>query len=318
MSTAIPPNIDELTAYIGQAETSRLEFKSREALSRERSPIAEMVKDVSGLANAAGGRVVYGLAEARLKGRPGVASHLDPVIDAKVTTEWVTQVLRNNSAPPLQAFDVHEVHVPDSPDGGRLIVVDIDAGTTAHQSLIDCKYFQRVGTTTQAMEDYQIRDVMNRRRAPQIDVQIKRRKAGPYREDRHTYDFVPTLTNEGLLSLKEWCLEVEVPDEVDGDSYYAAEMQRGRRSRTVRDVSGRPRTRFQFEPAYLNGASGIIYPNQVLELDASAGVAPLRVEVDKERFWSLHHTRPPISWRLYMTNARPIEGEIPFDEWCIY
>ena len=160
-----------------QQEGSALEFKAAAALSNTAGHPAELVKDATGFANAAGGRIVYGLREEKGVGGVAVASGLDPIKDHSISPEWITQILRSRSAPPLQKFDVHAIPVPAEFGGGRVVVVDVDAGDTAHQSTFDHRYYQRAAKTTAPMLDFQIRDVMGRRSAPKIDVVLRRMRS---------------------------------------------------------------------------------------------------------------------------------------------
>lgn len=50
-------------------ESLYLEFKRGDALGRQNNQRAELIKDVTGLANAGGGRIIYGIAEGRPAGR---------------------------------------------------------------------------------------------------------------------------------------------------------------------------------------------------------------------------------------------------------
>ena len=58
-----------------------------------------------------------------------------------------------------------------------LYIVNIPQGTTAHQNTISRKYYKRRNTTIDAMEDYEIRDIMNRNSVPNIELvfEIERR-----------------------------------------------------------------------------------------------------------------------------------------------
>src|SRR4051812_45414739 len=84
-----------------EQESSVLEFKRGAALARDGNKPAELVKDVTGMANAAGGRIIYGIEEIR-QNNIVLAGALSPIVDNKITADWLSQVVKTNSAPPLR------------------------------------------------------------------------------------------------------------------------------------------------------------------------------------------------------------------------
>ena len=132
--------IDERTQ-----ESLYLEFKRGDALGRQNNQRAELIKDVTGLANADGGRIIYGIAESRPVDGVAAAEGLAPVVDVTLTREWLSSTIHDHASPRFHDFDIEEISV----EGGRVFVVDIKAAGTAHQSLVgDLRYYQRVGATT--------------------------------------------------------------------------------------------------------------------------------------------------------------------------
>ena len=62
--------------------------------------------------------------------------------------------------------------IPVNADG-VIFVVKIPQSTTAHQNKLTLKYHKRRNATIEAMEDYEIRDVMNRSKYPDIELNIQ-------------------------------------------------------------------------------------------------------------------------------------------------
>ncbi len=186
----------DIDNYIASRATegAYLDFKGGAALVRTDSAKSELVKDCSGFANADGGRIVYGIAEGGGDAAM-TATSIDPVTEPSTTTEWITEVLRSNTSPPLQCFKVSEIL---QPNGGRVVVIDLEASGTAHQSLRDLKYYQRISTSTVPMVDFQIRDVMSRRRraVAQVNLQFERLKQSDH---LHRYRLGVALTNTGEI-----------------------------------------------------------------------------------------------------------------------
>jgi len=120
-----------------------LDFKRGEALALSNGSRQELVKDCTGFANANGGLILYGVAKGEVDGVP-VATSLSPLVDRKVNGDWITSVIRSNTGPPLNHFEITEPAV----SGGRVIAIEIEAASTVHQNFIDRRYYQRAGRTT--------------------------------------------------------------------------------------------------------------------------------------------------------------------------
>lgn len=140
-------------------ESLSLEYKRAAALDRNKAD--EIVKDVSALANSAGGTLIYGIAEASQ--RP---TALDPIDRSRYSQEWLAQIISNIQ--PKLAFQITVIPLIGGPDQVAY-VVNVPQGSTAHQAR-DLKYHKRHGTITAAMQDYEIRDAMNRQKYPSLVV----------------------------------------------------------------------------------------------------------------------------------------------------
>src|SRR3954463_3820580 len=77
----------------GIQESLTLDYKASPALSKDSKPREELCKDVSALANSAGGQIIYGIEE---KDQRPV--RVDDGTMA-VTREWIEQVLDSNVQP---------------------------------------------------------------------------------------------------------------------------------------------------------------------------------------------------------------------------
>jgi predicted HTH transcriptional regulator len=72
-------------------ETLTLEYKASPALTRDSKNVLELCKDVSAMANSAGGQIIYGIGEDKKTHKP--ISVDDGVTDEKITREWLHQIL---------------------------------------------------------------------------------------------------------------------------------------------------------------------------------------------------------------------------------
>ena len=110
----------DLQALIGQEETSNLEFKRSDALDNTDGNKRELAKDVSAMANAAGGVIVYGIGE-----KDNLADGLDQ--GTMQTKEWIDQVLTSNIEPKIPNVTIQRIPLAcgrfafalDIPNGGR-------------------------------------------------------------------------------------------------------------------------------------------------------------------------------------------------------
>jgi hypothetical protein len=278
----------------------------------------ELVKDCTGFANANGGLILYGVAEEELDGVP-VAMSLSPIIDRKINGDWITSVIRSNTSPPLNHFQTTELAV----SGGRVIAVQIEAASTAHQNLIDRRYYQRAGRITEPMVDFQIRDVMNRRLCPSIRIKHKLVKLKRGR-NLHRYGLHVSMTNIGQLTLENWRFEIDIPRELIRDTRRESELsplleallsswssicslEDGLDNRRVLRVACE-------DPDESFERRLIIHPGQTRTLFEPDRLPEIIIEID-DTIWRKVQGRS-ILWRIFAANTQPIVGEWSFDKWC--
>jgi hypothetical protein len=154
----------------GEPETNQREYKAAGALDGSQGKKAEISKDVSAMANAAGGTIIYGIAE----DSQGIPSHIDGVDPTAFSVEWLDSVIRSNIQPPINGLLIEKVPLAD---GKVAYVVEVPQATSrAPHMAKDNRYHWRANATTAAMEDFQVRDVMRRATTPvlTLDVQISK------------------------------------------------------------------------------------------------------------------------------------------------
>ncbi|QEM12213.1 helix-turn-helix domain-containing protein [Mucilaginibacter rubeus] len=151
----------------GVEENTELEYKAAAALQREDKKITEATKDVSAFANSNGGILIYGIRENQTaKHLPG---NVDPIDRKIITKEWLEQILNARIKPRIHGIKIHVVTIA----GDNVVyILEIPKGETAHQA-DDRKYYRRHNFSVEAMYDSEIRDVMNRQKAPQIKIHFK-------------------------------------------------------------------------------------------------------------------------------------------------
>jgi hypothetical protein len=196
-----------LQSYIteGREENLTLEYKRAAALAKADHERHEITKDVSAMANSAGGTIIYGIAEGT-GARQHLPEALDPIDRQQFSREWLEHVI-GTIEPRIEGLLIHPVQL-DSP-AQVAYVVEIPQSTTAHQAR-DLRYYQRYNFESVAMHDYQIRDVMNRSKLPDMRVAFGFRTLNS-ESQLHTYQLTIVVSNNGPVAANHWKLEFTFP-----------------------------------------------------------------------------------------------------------
>jgi len=146
-------------------ETLTLEYKASAALTRDSKNVQELCKDVSAMANSAGGQIIYGIGEDKKTHKPTGVD--EGVTDDKITREWVHQILGSNIHPRMDGLTVQRI--PLSAGGFGFVITVLPTQTGLHRAT-DKKYYKRYELEAVAMDDYQIKDIMRRSSTPDLHV----------------------------------------------------------------------------------------------------------------------------------------------------
>jgi Putative DNA-binding domain len=159
-------------------ESLTIEYKAAASLGKTDSLKKEMTKDVSAMSNSSGGIILYGISEFNQPEKKHLPEKIDPVDRLSYSREWLEQVI-NNIRPRIEGLVIHSVQL--SSDQTHVVhVVEIPQSVTAHQAT-DHRYYKRYNFLSISMEDYEIRDVMNRQKHPSFSVSISiERQSGTY------------------------------------------------------------------------------------------------------------------------------------------
>ena len=164
----------------GIEESLTLEYKASAALSRDSTPVLELCKDVSAMANSAGGQIIYGIEEDKKTHRPLRVD--EGVANPKITREWIEQILTSNVQPRMDCVRIARIDL----ENGRLAyVLTIDQSHTAHQAK-DRKYYKRFELQAEPMYDYEIRNVMRRATTPDLHIELAFATGGIIRFEANT------------------------------------------------------------------------------------------------------------------------------------
>lgn len=186
-------------------ESSQLEYKAAASLGRSDGRKREITKDVSSLANASGGTIIFGISEVTPKDSPSLPEKIDPVDAKEYTKEWLDQII-GQIRPRIPGLEIAAVHVGPN-DKDYVYVVDVPQGSTAHQAL-DCKYYARRIFEATPMVDYEVRDVMQRTVHPTVDADLRIVADFPFDKNSH---IVVRLKNIGEVMARHYAVVLRLP-----------------------------------------------------------------------------------------------------------
>lgn len=140
-----------------QAEESvHIEFKSGEALGSSDSKKKEISKDVSSMANADGGIIIYGLREQENK-----ASGYAFVDGNQYSKEWLEQVINSKIKRRIPDLMIDVVRVQNK-ISQSVYIVRIPRSPEAPHMATDGRYYKRFNFESVQMAEYEVRDLFNR------------------------------------------------------------------------------------------------------------------------------------------------------------
>jgi hypothetical protein len=165
-------DITTVRSYIDNQveENINLDYKAADALQKTDGKKKDVSKDVSALANAGGGAIIYGIKEFDETAKRHLPKKIDPINRAEISKEWLEQVINTNIQPKIEGIIITPVTIDDA-KGTVVYVVEVPQSTTAHQAN-DKKYYKRYNFESVPMEDYEIRDIMSRLKHPDVTLEF--------------------------------------------------------------------------------------------------------------------------------------------------
>lgn len=224
----------------GERESLTLEFKAGGAIANEKK--GEIGKDVSAMANAAGGQIIYGIKE-----QNHVAAEIQPINVRRFNHEWLEKVIRNNISPPVEGISIKMIDVgPEASDVAFVVSIPPATMLAPHQAKGDLKYYRRHNFMADPMADYEIRESMRRTITPSLTCSytISRPIASAF-SPQNICDLAIDLTNRS----SEPALYVAVSFYLDA-RMEVPDLPRGfTRANAVKHPSGTALSSFSFQIA---------------------------------------------------------------------
>ncbi len=187
-------------------ESTELEYKCMFAEDKQIRR-CDIAKDVSAMANANGGIIIYGIKEKETTKGHSVPEKITPIQSKKMSKDQLSQIISSTISPRIR--DIEITHIPYNEESG-LFVVNIPKSSTAHQNLTNHLYHIRRNATIEVMEDYEIRDVMNRQTNPPLSIvecAFYKRKETDLKVE---YEFVAKIQNVGFSVCQTYKLNVYI------------------------------------------------------------------------------------------------------------
>lgn len=175
MFVIIPKNmwsLDKINQFIkdGIEENIHLDYKGAGSISKSTDKKKEISKDVSAFANSDGGTIIYGVREFDEHGKTHLPEKIDPINANEYSKEWLEQIINSTISPTIPNIIITPIQVGTKEDNKVIYVVEIPKSNTAHQ-MSDKRYYRRYNFQSIAMEDWEIKDVINR--LDRTDVQLE-------------------------------------------------------------------------------------------------------------------------------------------------
>ncbi|MCE5252054.1 ATP-binding protein [bacterium] len=286
----------------GIEESTGLEYKGADSLDKSDGKKKEIAKDVSGMANASGGLIFYGIQEYQEKSHKHKPEKIDPIDRTQYSKEWLEQVIASNIQPPISGFTIYPVPINTGTDH-VVYVVEVPQSMTAHQVTQnkDYRYYIRLNFEVIPMEDYQIRDVMNRANKPDVVVEFKYIVITDI-GSIHEYKLGIKIINKSHLLVNHCMLEFSFPDlkKHDGSDAVMYEVIPDYSSDKiwVKKESGSIHVVYR--------SDDVLFPKQEKEI---GDIFTLQYKFNRDIFNNLNRY-PKIKWTLYADDMIPKNGEM--------
>jgi Putative DNA-binding domain len=239
-------NLEELQSLHANRvqESATLEYKASAAVDNTDAKKLEISKDISAMVNAEGGQFVYGMSE---------ANHMPNGLDEGFSPNpfnglWFEQVIQQNIRPSVEGLKILQIPLEN---GNVVAVITVPQSKTIHQAK-DGRYYRRRNFRIDIMQDYEIREALNRSKTPDLFLDFRLDKGlsaqpvsfAPGKEISNT---IPLFVAIGNLS-HEPALYILVKVMID------AEIQVGNasgfaRAGTINDDNGRPMSIYSYNLA---------------------------------------------------------------------
>jgi hypothetical protein len=298
-------------------ESTYLEYKAADALINNDQKKNEIAKDVSSFANSDGGQIIYGIKEFQSETRY-LPEKLDPINRQTFSKETLEQIINSRIAPRIHGLTIVPIIIGDPKDNAVVYVVDIPKSSVCHQAS-DKRYYRRFAFQSVPMDDWEIKDIMNRQKHPDIILEFGILHVYTPAEGLQ----VPTGTTETKLMVymknvgSIYCNYVNftislpsflLPDEDEYDIFVRDEVYLANiyGDNTTRDIIG---VKMDFGiPINQKG------PARFVPILPGESMRAFEISLDYEHFRRGNKKEWPLLWELVADNAPRKEVAIQFSD----
>ena len=274
----------------GIEESLTLEYKSAEALDRNETKKKEITKDVSAMANSAGGILIYGISEYSQIDKRHLPERITPVNRTEFPREWVEQIIQA-IRPRIDGISIYSVNLI-SGENDVAYIIEIPQSHTAHQAS-DNRYYKRFNFQSVPMEDYEVRDVMFREQTPDVTINL----LVEIKEDEQ--NLIIRARNSGSAFAQYVACFLDVPVKI---------LETVENKMNLTDGGKMYRHRLtNLNQEYADEKFKSNFP--LLRSMSMSWKIPLN-----EEFENLRGENLSVKWKIYADNALPKEGKILLDE----
>jgi len=286
----------------GIEESLNLEYKSSGSLDMAEVKKKEICKDVSAFANSAGGTLIYGIAEFEEDKKKHLPERIDGIDRTTFTKEWLENVI-HGIRPRISNLIIHPVEL-DHGENFVVYVIEIPQSTTAHQSS-DYKYYKRFNFKSVPMQDYEIRDVMNRQDRANVDAEFGYRYLKSVKNIEE-FRLQIVIKNLGIILVNNFKLEFTFPSIFFSFGNYGIVNGPGIKKRALENKDRLIGYQSKF----------VLFPNEELDISTEVNVIyPVNEYVDSKLIEQEQNgCEAFISWTLYADNMIPKHGKKPMSE----
>lgn len=275
-------------------ESLTLDYKAADSLAKSDGKKTEITKDVSAMANSAGGAIIYGVKEYQEADKKHLPEKIDPVDHTQFSKEWLEQVI-NNIQPRISGVLIHPVRISTSPND-VVYVVEIPQSNTAHQAT-NFRYYKRFNFESVPMADHEVRDVMNRATIPNADVELRSRMVGTA-SDGYEFLLQPVIKNLGTQVINHFRIILSLPRSIGGRLVVHP------RENIVRTVDA-------FTDLISYQSRGVLFPLEERDIGEEIHWRYKLSSTRLKEFELLDEDQPIlIAWTLYADNMPPKQGMV--------
>lgn len=291
-------------------ESLLLDYKAADALEKSDVKRREITKDVSAMANSAGGIIIYGIKEHSETEKKYLPEKIDPVDQSQISKEWLEHII-NNIRPRIEGVAIFPV--PVNTGANQVVyVVEIPQGTTAHQAS-DKRYYKRYNFESVPMEDHEVRDVMSRDKFPvinlDISIEFRRTTFGPFALRRNR--LVIRAKNMGQLYAQYVNCRVYLPSSFASDevSFFGKDFV---------EIDGKP----YYVLAKNNTRRDILRVSESATTEGTSWFDPILPSLSHVWHWELPRNfdkanlemDDKIIWEVYADNSPPRNGSVQVND----